>query len=71
VQAAAAPGAGIEILAYQLDPEAIDVDKVDTHEYNGTAHELTFPSYLKPGYVLVPIEVGALAGAPPNQNPQA
>lgn len=57
-------------MAYQLDPWAIDVDKVATHEYNGTGHELTFPSYLKPGYVVVPVELGALAAPPANQNAQ-
>ena len=44
------------IMAYQLDPWAIDIDKVSTAEYNGTAHELTFPSYIKPGYIAVPLD---------------
>ena len=39
-----------------------------THEYNGTGHELTFPSYLKPGFIIVPVEVGAMGKKLPDSD---
>lgn len=45
------------IIAYQIDPAALDADKVATYEFNGEEHLLKFPHYLKPGMVMVPTEV--------------
>lgn len=36
-------GPGHMIIAYQVDPNAIDADKIANYQYNGEEHLLKFP----------------------------
>jgi len=48
------------IIAYQVDPNAIDADKVANYQYNGEEHMLKFPYYLKNDVLIIPTEVSIL-----------
>jgi len=48
---------------YQIAPEAMDIAKVRSHQADGIEHQLQYPEFLLPKYVMVPLEFGAFRKA--------
>ena len=46
------------MFVHQLDPEAIDINKIKHFEAQGTDHTLQYPDQLLEHWHLVPVEVG-------------
>ena len=46
------------LFVHQMDPTAIDIDKVSHYKSGGIDHKLQFPKQLREDWVLAPLEVG-------------